>query len=353
MGRSIQYDVKEIALAKDSGKIPSRSSLAKSKTTNHHVHTAILSFCFSAHVEREGWQRHCKQLSPTERSDGEVKKLWLAQQWEEAKVYIKKVERVQQAQTKKQSGVFLTRTQLVKTLGGKRAAAGYIKKIEAKKDLSLVGECEITGTSQYLYLQKEVSKEHTKAREVEKGSEVPTGLKPANPPLQHPHTFFTIQYFAFSKTACIHESPRQRDTQAIHPFFITKSGVNVQDGVTNYSVNDAKALKVEMNGVMTKCTVLLELLEGEADQWLLQSPMAKFVKTLCAKVKDLRNNDPVLMTLLTVEPAQLRKGFPVSDADFDALFSKSRESVCLLLEQLKEHTQSLQETYNLCKKRSS
>eukprot|EP00971_Amphidinium_carterae_P351739 6492259-Amphidinium_carterae.3 len=123
----------------------------------------------------EGWQRHCKQLTHAEQKDLEVKKLWLAQQWEEAKVYIKKVEHVRQAQTKKQRGVFLTKTQLKKTLGGKRAAAGYIKKLEERKDKSLLGKCEITGTPQYLYLQKEVAKEHTKAREVEKGSEVPMG----------------------------------------------------------------------------------------------------------------------------------------------------------------------------------
>eukprot|EP00971_Amphidinium_carterae_P351737 6492259-Amphidinium_carterae.1 len=98
----------------------------------------------------------------------------------------------------------------------------------------------------------------------------------------------------------------------------------LEDGSLIYSVNDAKALKMDLNGVLTKSTVLLELLEGEEDQWLLRSPMAKDVQTMCGKVKDLRNNDPVLMTLLTVEAAQLRKAFPVSDADFAALFEKSR-----------------------------
>eukprot|EP00971_Amphidinium_carterae_P164445 3260486-Amphidinium_carterae.1 len=80
-----------------------------------------------------------------------MKKLWLASEWDKAKMYIKKTEKMSETMSKRKTGVLLSRGELVKKLG-KRAATGYIKKIEkkGKNDPSLLGECFITGEPLYM-----------------------------------------------------------------------------------------------------------------------------------------------------------------------------------------------------------
>eukprot|EP00971_Amphidinium_carterae_P269789 5352250-Amphidinium_carterae.1 len=76
-----------------------------------------------------------------------------------------------------------------------------------------------------------------------------------------------------------------------------------------------------MNGLMSKCSCLLESLEeGEQHMWLQQSPMVKEVKARFREVTELRNSDAVLRALVTCEPAVLRKAFDVSERDFDAMW---------------------------------
>eukprot|EP00971_Amphidinium_carterae_P052565 1034617-Amphidinium_carterae.1 len=77
--------------------------------------------------------------------------------------------------------------------------------------------------------------------------------------------------------------------------------------------------------------------------------MVGLVRRYFKEVKEMRNSDDILRALVTSEPHSLRKGFDVTDADFDNLFSKARDKAVSVLDLLRKQLNSLQETFSLAK----